>query len=52
MTKAFSGYESRAYEDIGNKERYERVCTDEEALILQADAKRASDAEREEDEEL
>ena len=49
---AFRGYQSRAYDELGDEERYVRTCTDEEAAIL--DAGKAADcaAERAEDEEL
>ena len=48
----FTGYESRPYDDIGDEERYVRVCTEEEVAILEADAERARAAERAEDEQL
>ena len=48
----FTGYESRDYDDIGNEERYVRICTDEEIAILDADEKRERAAERAEEEQL
>jgi hypothetical protein len=48
----FTGYESRPYDDAEDDERYVRVCTEEEAATLEADAARARAAERAEDEEL
>jgi hypothetical protein len=48
----FAGYESRDYDEIGNAEPYERVCTPEEAAILDADEAAARAAERAEDADL
>jgi hypothetical protein len=48
----FTGYESFPYGDDVDDDRYQRVCTDEEVAILDADAKADRDAGRTEDEEL
>jgi len=48
----FTGYESRAYDDIDDDEPYQRACTEEEVAILEADEKAARAAERAEEEEL
>ena len=48
----FTGYESRHYDDIEDEEPYERGCTEEEVVALEADAKAARAAERAEDEQL
>jgi hypothetical protein len=48
----FTGYESRPYDEVGEDERYERACTEDEAAILQADTAAARAADRAEDEQL
>jgi hypothetical protein len=48
----FTGYESRPYDEIEDKEPYVRVCSEEEVAILDADAAADRAAERAEDEQL
>ncbi len=48
----FTGYESRAYDGIGDVEPYVRACTEREAAILAADVAAERAAERVEDEQL
>jgi len=48
----FTGYESRPYDDVGDDEPYVRVCTPDEAAVLDADAAADRTAERAEDEQL
>ena len=49
---AFTGYESRDYDDLADDEPYQRICTPEESAILEANEAIDRDAERAEDEEL
>ena len=48
----FTGYESRAYDDINDGEPYARACTPEEVAALEADAAALRAAERAAEEEL